>query len=358
MSIDTEKLLEPISVDNPCGDNLEYDTVAMELETVAKGRPATQWDAGEAPDWRQVKSLCLDLLGRTMDFRFAVQLARASVQTDGYEGFRDCLKTIMGYLEQYWDEVHPQLDPDDDNDPMFRVNAISSLSDRETLLEVLEGGALAAAQGIGNFTYRDLLLAQGERQAVEGEETPDRGLIDAAYMGCDLDELKARGDALNEACQLAQSIETTLTDKVGAGQACSLDGLVKQLKEIAAAVDDGLAKRGVTVESNETGDEAGAGGGMAGGAAAAGLNGVVQNRQDVIKAVDKILDYYRSHEPSSPIPLLLKGAKRLTTMSFLEIVNDVTPEGLEQLKSIAGITGIDMEETPTPAASESEASGW
>ena len=43
-------------------------------------------------------------------------------------------------------------------------------------------------------------------------------------------------------------------------------------------------------------------------------------------------EYYAKCEPSSPIPLLLKGAKRLASMNFLEIVREIQPEGLEQLR--------------------------
>ena len=97
-------------------------------------------------------------------------------------------------------------------------------------------------------------------------------------------------------------------------------------------------KRGVGVEEEESTED---GAPAADGAPAGTISGAVNNRRDVISALEKVCDYYDTHEPSSPIPLLLKGAKRLASMSFLEIVNDVTPEGLQQLKSIAGISDED-----------------
>jgi type VI secretion system protein ImpA len=334
--IDAQRLLAPISPESPCGVNLEYDALAMELERVAQGKPEQQFGdtivAAEEPDWRQVQKLCLELLTRAKDLRFATRLARAVLRTDGLEEFRNCLVVIQGYLETYWDSVHPQLDPSDDNDPMLRVNIISPLADRDTTLESIERAELVTAQGIGRFCYRDVLVAEGERQPVAGQPVPDKGLIDAALMGCDLDRLQAQATALDEAIGAVRAIETALTDRVGAAQSCSLDSLLKKLREVAKVVQSGLARRGVGSVSDESPAEAGAPA-----AAGGGFNGAVQNRQDVIKAIDRILDYYGAHEPSSPIPLLLKGAKRMATMTFLEIVHDVTPEGLQQLKSIAGI---------------------
>ena len=38
MSIDVEQLLQPISEDSPCGEDLEYDTVFGEMTRAAEGR--------------------------------------------------------------------------------------------------------------------------------------------------------------------------------------------------------------------------------------------------------------------------------------------------------------------------------
>jgi type VI secretion system protein ImpA len=57
----------------------------------------------------------------------------------------------------------------------------------------------------------------------------------------------------------------------------------------------------------------------------------------VIKALDKICQYYDRHEPSSPLPLLLKRAKRLASKNFLEIVQDLSPEALAQIQALGGV---------------------
>jgi type VI secretion system protein ImpA len=57
----------------------------------------------------------------------------------------------------------------------------------------------------------------------------------------------------------------------------------------------------------------------------------------VIRALDKICDYYKRYEPSSPVPLFLNRAKRLASKSFLEILRDLTPDALNQALAIGGI---------------------
>ena len=56
----------------------------------------------------------LALLPKSKDLRIAVYLTRAAVRTDGLAGLADGLEVLAGFVEKYWDGVHPQLDPDDE----------------------------------------------------------------------------------------------------------------------------------------------------------------------------------------------------------------------------------------------------
>ncbi|MGV8370865.1 hypothetical protein ACV33F_30545, partial [Pseudomonas aeruginosa] len=42
-------------------------------------------------------------------------------------------------------------------------------------------------------------------------------------------------------------------------------------------------------------------------------SGEIANREDVLRQLDRLLEYYVRHEPSSPVPVLLKRAKTLVT---------------------------------------------
>jgi type VI secretion system protein ImpA len=65
-------------------------------------------------------------------------------------------------------------------------------------------------------------------------------------------------------------------------------------------------------------------------------DGPVGSRHDVVSALEAICRFYRTHEPSSPIPLLLERARRLVDKSFVELVEDLTPDGLGQLHLLRG----------------------
>jgi type VI secretion system protein ImpA len=65
-------------------------------------------------------------------------------------------------------------------------------------------------------------------------------------------------------------------------------------------------------------------------------DGEVRSREDVVKLLHKVCQYYDRAEPSSPVPLILKRAIRLTGMDFMEIINDLTPDAISQIRTVTG----------------------
>ena len=53
--------------------------------------------------------------------------------------------------------------------------------------------------------------------------------------------------------------------------------------------------------------------------------------------LDKICQYYARSEPSSPVPYLMKRARRLAEKNFMEIIGDLNPDALEQINKITGL---------------------
>jgi len=128
------------------------------------------------------------------------------------------------------------------------------------------------------------------------------------------------------------AIDSFLNSTVGTA-GVDLEPLRKLLKNIEttlAAYLPAAAEAGV--------DGATEPGAVAGGGSSAGprLSGTVQSRDDVVKALDRICDYYRQQEPSSPVPYILKRAQRMVKMNFMEIVNELTPDAMTQVRVITG----------------------
>src|SRR5437764_4852908 len=123
--LDVEKLLAPVSDGSPCGENLEYNPTYMELDRLAQGTPeqsigSTTIPAVE-PNWKDLREHCQELLGKTRDLRVLTYLTLALLQLEGLPGFRNGMLLLRRSVEQFWECMYPQLDPDDNNDPIERM---------------------------------------------------------------------------------------------------------------------------------------------------------------------------------------------------------------------------------------------
>lgn len=341
-TIELDRLLEDIAPASPCGENLEYDGDFVRLEQSARGKAEQQFGdtvvPAEEPEWPEVRRLALDLCKRTRDLRVFDYLTRASIRTHGYAGLSDSLALVRGSVERYWETVHPQLDPDDNNDPTARVNIIGSLCDPQTILHGLRQAPLVQSRAFGRFSLRDLAIASGEMPAPAGMDAPPTmQAIEGAFLDISLEDLTATADAVRAAAEQVRAIESAVTEKVGASNAVSLDPLGRLLKEAGRAVDTRLAARGGgAAEGAGIDGQAVNGHALNGGTAPLSMTGQLQSRDDVMRMLDKICEYYGRAEPSSPVPLLLQRAKKLVPMSFMEIVQDLIPDGASQAELYRG----------------------
>ena len=338
--IDVEGLLEGVSGEQPCGPNLEYDPNYIELDQVAKGKPARQAGDEESPPeppaWPEVSTRSLDLLKRSKDLRVAVHLIYALLHTGGLRGAHDGLAVMRGLLERYWDTVHPRLDPDDGNDPTQRVNTIMSLCGHQTMLQYVRTAPLVQSRIMGSFCLRDIEIATGKLVPKDGK-LPRIQEIDAAFKECPIDELKDAADAIKRTLDHLAAIEDLVTAKVGAAKAPNFEPLVSLYKECRSIIAGHLRQRVQTV--SEEGDDAREPLEISSVAAARPLNGQIRTRDDVIRVLDAVCQFFERSEPSSPVPLLLQRAKGLMSKSFLEILKDLAPDGAKQAEIFRGPEG-------------------
>jgi type VI secretion system protein ImpA len=335
--LDVENLVSPIAEEAPCGADLEYEPEFGELERASKGKAAQvmgdeEIDA-EPPDWTVVYDLAQELLGRSLDLRIAVLLARAALNKHGPEGLAAGLDVFGRLIEQYWDSVHPQLDAEDDYDPMLRLNSLLPLVDPDGMIADLLQLELVDSKAVGKFNLHDWRVANGELSpAADQQNVADAALINAAFMDADVDEIEANSDQIVRSIELVNAFEQAILEQVGGAVAPNFSALTDELRQIQAIYAERLNARGVGVEV----PDAVAGDGSAV-PAGAGISGDVQSREDAIRMIDKICQFYERAEPASPVPLLLKRARRLVPMNFMEIMQDLAPDGVPQAESIGGV---------------------
>lgn len=347
--INVDDLLKPVAEDKPCGEDFSYHPSFQNLETLALGKPETQFSAAEPPEWKEVRDTAIEVLGQSKHLMAGVHLTVALVKLGGAEGLRDGLALMRGLTEKYWGDVYPHLDPEDNNDPTERLNILGNLSSQKFGAHI---GQLYVCESpsLGRFSLQQYLTARdASAKPADGaapvKVDPDFNQIKAAFQDAGPEAAKAKLGFVSEALNHAKGIETFLDSTLGAGAGVNFDLLDKLLTEMKHILEP-YAAGGATGEGEPAGEgevptEGGGAGGAGGGSGAAarggpGMSGTIRNRADVVKALDMICNYYQNNEPSSPVPLIIRRAQRLVDKDFMTIVNDLTPDALQQLQVITG----------------------
>lgn len=348
-TIDIDAMLREVEADMPCGPNLEYDPDFVALEQEALGKPEVQYGdtitPAVPPDWKIIRRLASSLLERSRDLRLAVHLVRANLALSGVAGLADSIALIEQLLDQRWDSVHPELDPDDDLDPTLRINSLAILADTGTLVRELKEATLVLLPGLGPLTVKMLEVANGEQPPAAGQEKIALSSIEGALADVDPERFAADLDALARVLASVVNIEVTLVRHVGSSQALNLDALTRPLRKAHEFLSrqHGGADEGADAPGADDADGAAPTGEGAARGARSGISGDIGSRDDVVRMLDKLTQYYARHEPSSPIPILLDRAKRLVPMNFFEIMQDLAPDGIAQLTVIRGPDGSEPE---------------
>lgn len=348
-----DALLGPRESDGASGEDLEYDYDFMELQRVSapgeERQAGNEILAGEEPDFRDVESRALAILARSHDLRAAVLLGDARLNTKGLVGFADAVAYIRRCLQEHWETCHPQLDPDDDDDPTMRVNAVRGLAGLQTTLRYLRRTPLTQSRTFGRLTLVQIQQGYGEVPLAEGQSAEhDRASVNAAFADTPPETLKSLHDA---AAQVLADLTTIdqLISKKAPGVDFNIDETIRllqiMLRHVSAHVEgdapaEAAAAQGAQEASDGvTGPGPGAGGPRRGGGG--GLSGAVETPQDARGALDRVIDYFKRHEPSSPVPILLERAKRLVGADFLTIMKDMAPQGLDNVRMIGGLPDDD-----------------
>ncbi|AZE97381.1 Uncharacterized protein ImpA [Pseudomonas orientalis] len=334
--MDVPLLLTAVSATSPCGEDMEYDAQFLQLERDARGQPERSMGdsilPAEPPEWRSIQQQSLDLLQRSKDLRITHFLLQSTLALQGVAGLAEALTLIDALLRDYWADLHPRLDADDDNDPTVRINALTGLT-CDTNIRLLRESILTRSRTFGPVTLRAALNASGLLSF------PDEQLgaqqLNAAFLDSDPEQLQATRDALIAARAACEAIEHQVNEQIGSAQGVDLSALKQPLKQALQLLNqavpgaDSSEPEVVSEDHAPSADYAAA-------PAAPRPVGDIASRDDVLRSLDKILAYYTRHEPSSPLPVLLNRAKNLVHADFAAIVRNLIPDGMSQFENLRG----------------------
>ena len=337
-----KSLLGDIPGDDACGSDCGYDPLYLQLESLAVGEPErTMGDSvveGKDPDWRAVRKNCLALWRQTRDLRVAAYFALSGLAIEGLKGFADGIALLRSLVTERWDGVWPRLDPDDDNDPLERLNILSMISPPQGAFDdpirfVPMFRQLRLVPEGPRYTLRDLLIAEGEIDG--GADKVDAALLEAEMMAVPHETVEAQGTLVERiAGDLSAISDAVLAQTAQKGVVTfeTLQGELKTLRRFYAKF--------IHAPATEPAADAEA---AAGGAPALAVRGAdpaqvqAHNRSEALMLLKKGCDYFRMSEPTSPVPYLVERALRMAEMNFMDLLAEIDPSGVERGRDILGV---------------------
>lgn len=322
MALDLETLLAPVSATDRAGPDLAYDAQRHEIEQAfdapisidANGAAVAEAET----DWRRIITAIAAQSGRTKDVWLAVYLCRAGARAGDLATVEIGAAYLAGLIDRFWDEAHPRLE---EYGIEGRTGACDTLASFPAFLGPLRATTLLDHPRHGRFVGNDL-----QRFGRGGEAEPGYGAFRATLEEpASVALLASAVTQLETIDGLFRRVDAALAERAGIGAGASFEPLYLALAEIRDAAQAFLPKP--EIEELPIGDAGEGAGGQPSG-------GPVRSRSEVIRGIDQIIDYYRRSEPHSPVPLLLARAREWVNRDFLEVLEDIAPNAMNEARHL------------------------
>jgi len=337
---DSGPLLQPISEAQPCGESLEdtgllasFDVYRLFGQSRPLDAPPDEQEKRipkppESQEWLEIRDKAIEALALSKDLRLLATLGIALLRTDGIPGFSETVKVASKWLETYWTQVYPAVD----EDVILRRNALNCFADPMAAVDGVRRVPLIRSRQHGIFSLRDIDIATHQQPAPEGSAPIDENQVNAAFASTALPELTELHASVTTAIDALQKIDARMREAAGSEAAPGFDALTAQFKRMSQVLRAQLAAHpeGAAAGLDASGADDNAGVGPS-------IGGVVKSRQDAIRALDAVAEFFKRTEPSSPIPMFLARAKRLVSKDFLEVLADIAPEAVPSARAAGGL---------------------
>ena len=344
--IEIPRLLAPIEGDLPQGRDTrqEFDTASPYQRLRAARQDArdaerraltTDGEApGPAPDWGAVAEAAIELIANhSKDMEAAAWLIEALVRIEGLRGLGAGAAVVSGLTEAFWDTLYPAVGEDEpDEDPAeLRLRPLSGLVSgaRATLLPPLrllplfhgpDGVPVTLADYDAAVSIERLEPEQKESRIAAGA----RGVSTLDDMArADPDGLASLARDAAEALATWNGMDAVLAEHAGSAKPSLSD--VRTLLERIDGFARRLAPAGEPVPDETTPEPAAAT--VPTPRAPAGTGpGPIATREDALRRLDEVADWFRRNEPQSPLSYTLTEAVRRGRMGLPELLADIVSD--------------------------------
>jgi type VI secretion system protein ImpA len=354
--IDLDRLLAPITGDNPCGESLRWDPLYDEIKSARRedDKDALGAEGPTQADWPLVASKASAALAeRSKDLMLAGFLTDALVQLHGFAGLRDGVCVLNRLIDNFWDGVYPLPDGDDLEPRAAPIVWLTEVDRGARLPNRVREVPLASATSNGSVPSWSLWKARYISPKSDGEsdsayetrraEAEERAKVfEQAVAATPLEYYVNLREDLADCLKELQHLSTSLDQRFGR-VAPGTVALRQALEECGALVGrifkekggrDGAELEGATSATDEPAAERGT----------ASSSGPIRSREDALRRLAEVAAYFRQAEPHSPISYLVGRAAAWGRMSFEELVTELVKDSNARAQ-IGELLGFSKQDT-------------
>jgi type VI secretion system protein ImpA len=327
-----EDILVPIPGENPSGADLRYDTKLLVLDKIKEARRQDEelaqgaWQTErKTANWPLVVKLGQETLATTSkNLQVAAYLTEALLQTEGFAGLRQGLELVYRLATDFWDTVHPAIDPED---PETREDRATPLAWINTQLDFPIRSAPINNAGHSTINYRDSRVVGYEDQAKTDKDLKTRAtMIANGKMAPEVFDkafnetpkaFYAQAERDLDACLETLGKLDTFCDEKLEDDSPGFGKIKAALTDVRQAVHQLLDKKrekepdpveAAPVEEAAPEGAAEEGAPAAGPALGVALMGEPADRRQAVAGIVAAASFLRKKEPLSPAPyLMLRG---------------------------------------------------
>ena len=344
--LDFDVLLAPVSEAAPTGVDLRDDASPQsiyyrlkDLRSVARAteRRADSGEdtAGAQSEWRQVLDLSQQALTRqAKDLEVACWLAEALVRTHGFAGLEDGLALIDALLETYGDKLHSLRDEEGLTTFLAPLAGLNGVEGEGTLIQPIrkvavttgEGGSYAAyhyAQAIDLGKLTD--AAAKERRLAAG--VPTLETFEDALRKSPKDFLRGLLANLTGSLAALDKLSDRLGEQFGkdAPSTSRIRSMIEEVDDLVRTRTRDLLPPDPSPEQADGADTAAAANGLASNGAR-GVSGAVTNREEALRTLAKVSEFFKQTEPHSTIAFTLDDVIRRARLTLPELLAELLPD--------------------------------
>ena len=360
--IDISSLLEPVSEDNPVGNDIREDsspssvyyTIKDARNSARAAERNSMFDGGSSEadeNWRKILELAPGILkNNAKDLEIASWYTEALIRRYGFPGLKAGFSIIKQMIEKYWDNLYPLPDEDGIETRVSSLTGLNGEGSEGVLIAPIRNANITDDVQPGPFNFWQYTQALDIQKITDDNSRAEK----TNKLGFNIEDIEnvVAGSSESFFFELKNDVVACLADyrdiskmldeHCGNMDAPPTSNIINTLEDTLGVINH-IGKYKLPDESsneeefNEDGTPAESS------SEAKAIGGPIKTRTDAFRHLNEISDFFRRTEPHSPISYALEKAVKWGDMSLSELMRELIPDS-SSLNYYSSLTGVKTDE--------------